>query len=81
MAYRRTAPKSLPRNFKVNYVEEPPLETAQVNFISALVIKIAKRVTSAEDIQLELSQELCKYLKKSVAVLVAENKPNVIEAP
>ena len=81
MAYRRPPPKSPPRNFKVNYIEEPSLETAQVNFISTLVPKLAKRMTSAEDIQFELSQELCKYLKKSVAVLVAENKPNVIEAP
>ena len=77
MAYRRPVVKSPPRNFKVNYIEEPPLETAQVNFITNLVPKIARKNPSGEDIQLELSQELCKYLQKSVAVLVTEKKDNI----
>ena len=52
MAARRAPPpRSPPRNFKVNYIEEPPLETAQVNFISTLVPKIARKHSSSEDIQ------------------------------
>lgn len=75
MAARRAPPpRSPPRNFKVNYIEEPPLETAQVNFISTLVPKIARKHSSSEDIQLEFSQELCKYLKQSVGVFVTEKR-------
>ena len=51
MTYRRPAPRSPPRNFKVNFIEEPPLDTAQVKFIETLVPKIAKKSPAAEDIQ------------------------------
>lgn len=80
MAYKRPTVRSPPRNFKVNFIEEPPLETAQTNFIANLVPKIGRKYPSSpEEIQKELSQELCKYLKKSVGVLVVENNQNVPE--
>jgi hypothetical protein len=82
MTYRRPAPasRSPPRNFKVNYIEEPPLNTADVNFINNLVPKIGRKCTTAEDIQLELSMELCKYLQKSVGVSVTEKQEGVSES-
>lgn len=70
MTYRRPQPRSPPRNFKVNFIDEPPLNTAGQNFIANLVPKIAKNSPVAEDIQIELSKELCKYLKQSVGVSV-----------
>ena len=80
MAYKRPTVRSPPRTFKVNFVKEPPLNTDQTNFISTIVSKIGRKYPSSpEEIQKELSQELCKYLKKSVGVLVVENNQNVPE--
>lgn len=78
MAYRKSAVRSPPRNFKVNFIEEPPLNTVQVNFISSLVPKIARKCTTAEDIQSELSKELCQYLQKSIGVYVSEKKDSTL---
>jgi len=74
MSYRRPQVKSPPRNYKVNFVEEPPLEVTQKTFITNLVPKIGRNATTPEQIQIELSNELCKYLKKSVGVSVIESK-------
>lgn len=73
MKYR--SPRSPPKNYKVNFIEEPPLETPQRTYLMNLVPRIGRSCVSAEDNQYELSQELSKYLKKSVSVSVVE-KPN-----
>jgi hypothetical protein len=47
MAYRRPAPRSPPKNFKVSFIEEPPLSNEQQNFIDKTVPKLAKTFTTA----------------------------------
>jgi len=66
----RSPPRSPPRNFKVNLIDEPPFDPAQRKYLLDIVPKIGKTVTSAEDFQLQLSTELCKYLKEGVGVSV-----------
>ena len=54
MKYR--ASRSPPRNFKVNLIDEPPFPPAQRNQFPAMVPKIARSCSTAEDNQIELSQ-------------------------
>ncbi len=43
MSYRKPpAPRSPPRNFKVNYIEDPPLTASQKTYITQLVPKIGR---------------------------------------
>ena len=82
MAYRRPAPRSPPRNFKVNFIEEPPLNSQDVKFLETVVPKIARKYPSSpEEIQSELSQELCQNWKRSVGVLVVEKNDKVPDVP
>jgi hypothetical protein len=74
MKYR--SPRSPPKNFKVNFLEEPPLNNVQRNYLTTTVIRITKACTSPEEVQLELSTELCRYLQKSVGVSVVEKPAN-----
>ena len=72
-------PTSPHRDFKINFINEPPLKAEQINFIVALVPKIASKHPSAlKDIQQELCYELCKYLDRDVGVLIESNQ-NVLE--
>ncbi len=50
MAYRKA--RSPPRNFKVNYIDEPPFDNAQKTFINNLIPKVAKSSPSADQQQL-----------------------------
>ena len=74
MSYRRAQPRSPPRNFKVNFVESPPLDNASQNHIMNIVPKLARAHVNPEDLQIELSKELCKYLGKSVGVLIQQQQ-------
>jgi hypothetical protein len=74
MKYR--SPRSPPKNFKVTFLEEPPLNNLQKNYLVNLVPKIGRACSAPEEIQLELSTELCKYLQKSVGVSVVEKPAN-----
>ena len=55
MSYRRTQPRSPPRNYRVNFLEDPPLENSQKTYITNLVPKIGRNCTNADQIQIELS--------------------------
>ena len=68
MKYRSS--RSPPRNYKVNLIDEPPFNSAQKTFFLSCVPRISRSCTGPEQIQLELSNELCKYLQKSVGVSV-----------
>ena len=46
MAYRRPQPRSPPRNFKVNFDIEPPLEQASIDYIHNLIPKLGRTYTS-----------------------------------
>lgn len=47
MAYRRPQARSPPRNYKVNFLEEPSLDNSQKTFITNLVPKIGRNATTA----------------------------------
>lgn len=74
MKYR--TPRSPPKNYKVNFLEDPPLNNVQRTYLTTLIPKIAKASTTPQEIQLELSNELCRYLQKSVGVSVVEKPAN-----
>lgn len=74
MKYRSS--RSPPRNYKVNLIDEPPFNAAQKSYLMTCVPRICRNCTAPEDIQLELSQDLCKYLQKSVGVSVVIKDEN-----
>jgi hypothetical protein len=50
MKYR--ASRSPPRNYKLNFIDEPPFTAPQKSFLNTCVPRIGRNCTSPEEIQL-----------------------------
>lgn len=67
---RSKSPRSPPKNYKLNFLNEFEMSTVEKNYLTNLIQKTARTFSTAAENQEELSHELCKHYKKSVGVSV-----------